>query len=66
MMQVFIITLCMAAGSYLGGLFTDVTGFALPDYVSAMFVAVIARNVIEKFNSEIIRMKSVELIGDVT
>lgn len=41
-MQAFLITLCMAVGSYLGGLFTDVTGFALPDYVSAKFVVVIA------------------------
>jgi ESS family glutamate:Na+ symporter len=66
MMQVFIITLCMAVGSYLGGLFTNLTGFALPDYVSAMFVAVIVRNIFDKYDPKIIEMKGIGLIGDVT
>ncbi|WP_077325369.1 sodium/glutamate symporter [Virgibacillus siamensis] len=64
--QVFIITLCMAVGSYLGDLFTDVTGFALPGYVSAMFVAVIVRNLIDSYDDKIIEMKSITIIGDVT
>ncbi|WP_257352129.1 sodium/glutamate symporter [Pseudalkalibacillus decolorationis] len=66
MIQVFIITLCMALGSYLGDLFTNLTGFALPSYVSAMFVAVIARNIIDRFDRKVIQMKSISIIGDIT
>ncbi|MEK4028210.1 MULTISPECIES: sodium/glutamate symporter [Bacillaceae] len=66
MMQVFIITLCMALGSYLGNLFTSLTDFSLPDYVSAMFVAVIVRNILDQFDKGIIQMKSISLIGDIT
>ncbi|WP_339226821.1 sodium/glutamate symporter [Oceanobacillus sp. FSL K6-2867] len=66
MMQVFIIALCMAVGSYLGTWFTDLTGFALPDYVSAMFVAVIVRNILDKYNNKVVEMKSISIIGDIT
>ncbi|MDQ0272848.1 sodium/glutamate symporter [Cytobacillus purgationiresistens] len=66
MMQILIITFCMTVGSYLGNLFSDVTGFVLPNYVGAMFVAVLARNLIDKFNNEIVDMKSINLIGDIT
>ncbi|KMY55282.1 sodium:glutamate symporter [Bacillus sp. FJAT-27231] len=66
MMQVFIITLCMAVGSYLGNVFTNLTGFSLPDYVSAMFVAVIVRNILDQFDRNIIQMKSISIIGDIT
>jgi len=47
MTQVFILTLCMMVGSYLSEGFSNLTDFALPDYVGAMFVAVIARNTID-------------------
>ncbi|WLR50825.1 sodium/glutamate symporter [Bacillus tianshenii] len=66
MIQVFIITFCMAAGSYLGELFTQTTGFSIPSYVSAMFVAVIVRNIIDLYNKDLIQMKSITIIGDVT
>ncbi|MFK2825305.1 sodium/glutamate symporter [Bacillus sp. B190/17] len=66
MVQVFIITFCMALGDYLGTLFTSLTGFALPGYVGAMFVAVIVRNVVDQFDKNIIQMKSISLIGDIT
>ncbi|MCM3568447.1 sodium/glutamate symporter [Neobacillus mesonae] len=66
MVQILIITFCMAAGSYLGELFSKATGFVLPNYVGAMFVAVIIRNIIDKFKKETIDMKSISLIGDVT
>lgn len=52
MIQVLIITLCMAVGSYLGRLFSDATGFVLPSYVGSMLVAVIIRNLIDKFNKD--------------
>lgn len=66
MIQIFIITFCMAVGAYLGEFFTNITGFSLPDYVSAMFVAVIVRNIIDRFKREVIHMKTIDVIGDIT
>ena len=66
MVQLFILGLCMTIGSYLGEWFTSVTDFALPNYVSAMFVAVIVRNILDRFNDSIIEMKTIGIIGDIT
>ncbi|WP_217492559.1 sodium/glutamate symporter, partial [Paenibacillus sp. KS1] len=63
--QVLLITFCMALGTYLGELFTSATGFVLPGYVGAMFVAVIVRNIVDKFNPNAIDMKSINLVSDV-
>lgn len=63
---VLLITFCMAVGTYLGELFSTATGFVLPGYVGAMFVAVIARNIVDKFKPDAIDMKSINLISDVT
>ncbi|MBA4532833.1 MULTISPECIES: sodium/glutamate symporter [Brevibacillus] len=64
--QILLITFCMAVGTYLGELFTSATGFVLPSYVGAMFVAVIARNIVDKWNPNAIDVKSINLISDVT
>lgn len=64
--QVLFITFCMAVGTYVGTLFSEATGFVLPGYVGAMFVAVLVRNIMDKINPEAINMKSISLIGDVT
>lgn len=64
--QVLLITFCMALGTYLGELFTSATGFVLPGYVGAMFVAVIVRNIMDKLKPNAIDMKSINLISDVT
>jgi len=61
-----VIAFCMAIGSLLGEWFTNVTGFALPGYVGAMFLAVIVRNVIEGIKPEIINLKINGMIGDIT
>ncbi|WP_339179771.1 sodium/glutamate symporter [Oceanobacillus sp. FSL W7-1293] len=66
MIQVFIIVFCMAVGTYLGDSFTSWTGFVLPGYVGAMFVAVIVRNIIERVSEDVIQMKSIGIIGDIT
>ncbi|WP_339286320.1 sodium/glutamate symporter [Oceanobacillus sp. FSL K6-3682] len=66
MMQVFIIVFCMALGTFLGDSFTEVTGFVLPGYVGAMFVAVIVRNIIDRISGNVIQMKSIGIIGDIT
>lgn len=64
--QILLITLCMALGTYLGDLFSAATGFVLPGYVGAMFVAVIVRNIVDKLNPRAIHMKSIGLVGDIT
>ncbi|MFM9533541.1 sodium/glutamate symporter [Lysinibacillus sp. IITD104] len=64
--QVLLITFCMAVGTYVGTLFSEATGFVLLGYVGAMFVAVLVRNIMDKFKPEAINMKSISLIGDVT
>lgn len=64
--QILLITFCMALGTYLGDLFSSATGFVLPGYVGAMFVAVIVRNIVDKVKPKAIHMKSVGLIGDIT
>ncbi|MEG0472008.1 MAG: sodium/glutamate symporter [Solibacillus sp.] len=66
MLQVFLITLSMAIGTYLGDWFSTLTGFVLPAYVGAMFVAVIIRNIVDRFNPGIINMKEINLIGDIS
>lgn len=66
MMQVFIIVFCMALGTYLGDSFTEWTGFVLPGYVGAMFVAVVVRNIIDRISGDVIQMKSIGIIGDIT
>ncbi|MCG7334977.1 sodium/glutamate symporter [Sporosarcina sp. ACRSM] len=64
--QILLITLCMALGTYLGDLFSAATGFVLPGYVGAMFVAVIVRNIMDKLNPKTVDMKSIGLISDVS
>ena len=66
MIQVFLITLSMAAGTYVGEWFSTATGFVLPAYVGAMFVAVIVRNIVDRFSPELINMKEINLIGDIS
>lgn len=64
--QLLLITFCMAVGTYLGGQFSTATGFVLPGYVGAMFVAVIVRNIVDKINPKIVDMQSIGLVGDIT
>lgn len=62
--QMTIITGCMAVGGYLGSTFSELTGFALPGYVGAMFVAVIFRNISESFRDNLIDMDVITKVGD--
>lgn len=64
--QILLITFSMAAGTYVGTLFSEATGFVLPGYVGAMFVAVLVRNIMDKIKPNAVNMKSISLIGDVT
>ena len=66
MVQVGLLTFSMAAGTYLGDLFTNVTGFVLPSYIGAMFVAVIVRNLADRFIKGTVNMREINLIGDIS
>lgn len=66
MVQVALLTFSMAVGTYLGDLFTNVTGFVLPSYIGAMFVAVIVRNLADRFTKGTVNMKEINLIGDIS
>lgn len=65
-LQFTIVTICMAIGSYLGNTFSDLTGINIPIYVGAMFVAVIIRNISEYNNLNLIDMKFVDKISDIS
>ncbi|WP_436854606.1 sodium/glutamate symporter [Staphylococcus caeli] len=66
LLQFSIVAICMAIGSYIGNTFTDVTGINIPIYVGAMFVAVIIRNISEYGNLQLIDMKIVDSISDIS
>ncbi|RIM09867.1 sodium/glutamate symporter, partial [Staphylococcus chromogenes] len=53
-------------GTYLGDLFTNMTGFSIPLYVVSMFIAVIIRNISEYGNLNLIDLKFTNHIGDVS
>ncbi|KUO76593.1 MAG: sodium:glutamate symporter [Clostridia bacterium BRH_c25] len=61
-----LITVCMTLGTIIGGWFTKTTGFALPGYVSAMFVAVIFRNINDNVKLFKFEYQTVDIIGDVS
>lgn len=66
LLQFTIVAICMAIGSYIGNTFTDLTSINIPMYVGAMFVAVIIRNISEYGNLQLIDMKIVDKISDVS
>ncbi|MDU9348694.1 MULTISPECIES: sodium/glutamate symporter [Staphylococcus] len=66
LLQFTIVTICMAIGSYLGNTFSELTGINIPIYVGAMFVAVIIRNISEYNNLNLIDMKFVDKISDIS
>lgn len=66
LLQFTVVAVCMAIGSYIGNTFTDLTNINIPMYVGAMFVAVIIRNISEYGNLNIIDMKIVDKISDVS
>ncbi|PHK50313.1 sodium/glutamate symporter [Staphylococcus edaphicus] len=66
LLQFSIVAICMAIGSYLGNTFTALTGINIPIYVGAMFIAVIIRNISEYNNLNIIDMKIIDSISDIS
>lgn len=64
--QVLLITASIAGGTFIGDLFSSATGFVMPGYVGAMFVAVIVRNLVDRVKEDAVHMRSINVIGDVS
>lgn len=63
--NVTVILVCMAVGTEISGLIGKLIGMSFPTYVGAMFVAVVVRNVNEKFHFYNFSFGMVDGIGDV-
>ena len=63
--NVTVIVVCMAVGTMVSGWIGGLIGMSFPSYVGAMFVAVIARNLNEKFHFYHFSFSLVDGIGDV-
>ncbi|MDY2986720.1 MAG: sodium/glutamate symporter [Peptoniphilus sp.] len=63
--NVVVIIVCMAIGSIISGKIGELIDMSFPTYVGAMFVAVIARNLNEKFNFYKFSFPVVDEIGNV-
>lgn len=61
-----LIVIIMVMGLYLSGVFTDKTGFALPSYVGAMFVAIVFRNINDAIKFVELKQDTIDLIADVS
>lgn len=64
-LMITLILAMMVVGAVAAGKFKAATGFDLPAYVGGMFVAIIFRNLNDKFSWVKLSPKSVDLIGDV-
>lgn len=61
-----LVLVVMALGSWVSGKIKDVTGFVLPGYVGAMFIAVLFRNLNDAFGWVKLRLSSIDIIADVS
>ncbi len=63
--QIAVIASCMTVGSVVGTWFSSVTKIVLPGYVGAMFIAVIFRNLNDKFNIVNLDLYSIDIISNI-
>lgn len=63
--QIAVIASCMTIGSLVGSWFSNVTGVVLPGYVGAMFIAVIFRNINDKFKMVNLDLYSIDIISNI-
>ncbi|MDK8664546.1 sodium/glutamate symporter [Corynebacterium coyleae] len=61
-----LIGIIVVIGVFLGSWFGDVTGYSLPGYVGAMLIAIIFRNLNDKFGSVALHGKSLSLISELS
>lgn len=56
----------MALGAWASGKIKELTGFVLPAYVGAMFVAIVLRNLNDSVKITNLHLKSIDIIADVS
>lgn len=61
-----IVLVIMTIGAFLSGKLKAATGFDLPGYVGAMFVAIILRNINDSVKIVKLHLKSIDVIADVS
>lgn len=61
-----LIGIIVVIGVFLGSWFGDVTGYSLPGYVGAMLIAIVFRNLNDKFGSVALHGKSLSLISELS
>ncbi len=61
-----LVLVVMAVGSWVSGYIKQITGFVLPGYVGAMFIAVIFRNLNDAFGWVKLRLTPIDIIADVS
>lgn len=61
-----LVLVMMAVGSWVSGYIKQITGFVLPGYVGAMFIAVIFRNLNDAFRWVKLRQPALDMISDVS
>jgi len=66
MVHLAVITVCMTIGSIASGWFSAKTGVVLPDYVGAMFIAVILRNINDKVSIFKLDFHTIDLLSDIS
>lgn len=63
--QIAVIASCMTVGSVVGTWFSSVTKIVLPGYVGAMFIAVIFRNINDRFKIVDLDLYSIDIISNI-
>lgn len=63
--QIAVIASCMTVGSVVGTWFSSVTKIVLPGYVGAMFIAVIFRNINDRFKIIDLDLYSIDIISNI-
>lgn len=66
MIHMAVITVCMTIGAMVSGWFSTATGFSLPGYVGAMFIAVIFRNINDRLHIVNLDYYTIDLMGNVS
>jgi len=64
--HIFILTTCMSIGYVVSNLIGKITGYALPEYVGGILVAMAFRNSNDKFKLVTVDYSCFELLGDIS
>ncbi|GAA0714207.1 sodium/glutamate symporter [Paraclostridium ghonii] len=64
--HIFILTACMSIGYVVSNFITSITGYALPEYVGGILVAITFRNANDKFKLVTVDYSCFDLLGDIS